>query len=197
VNGNRLMSIVLGMLSVGVLALGWFLGISPKLAEATASDSERQLVDTQNASYEAQLVQLASDFDRKAELQAELDKLAVAIPADNGLEDLLDILNGAAGATGVVIDSFTAGEAAPPVLADDGSVDANAPLLIPITVAVSGPFDGIVAFGELVQTAPRLTIVSALTATRGTDKDTGTLTGAVYVIPTEPLTTTVAPPAEG
>ncbi|HWR85950.1 MAG TPA: type 4a pilus biogenesis protein PilO [Rhodoglobus sp.] len=195
-NGNRLMSIVLGMLTVGVLALGWFLGISPKLAEATASDTEKQLVEAQNAGYEAQLVQLASDFDRKGELQAELDKLAVAIPAGNGLEDFLDMLNASAAATGVAIDTFTAGEAAPPATAEDGSVDPDAPLMIPITVAVSGPFEGVVAFGELVQTAPRLAVISAMTATRAPEKSTGTLTGALYVIPTEPLTQ-AAPPAEG
>lgn len=190
-NSNRLISIVLGMLTAGVLALGWFLGVSPKLAEVSMADSERALVDAQNLGYQTQLVQLAADFERIGELQTAFDPLAKAIPSGAGLEDFLDGLNAAAGATGVAITGVTAAEAAPPVAAD-GTVSATGPLVIPITISVSGPMGSMIAFTDAVQNSARLTMVSGLQATAQGESSSGTLTGALYVIPTEPLTQATA-----
>ena len=53
---------------VAVLALGWFLGISPQLDEARAANTDRQNVEIQNAAYAAQLETLKKQFegDRKS-----------------------------------------------------------------------------------------------------------------------------------
>lgn len=189
-NSNRLVSIVLGMLTVGVLALGWVLGVSPKLAEVSTADSERALVDAQNLGYQTQLVQLAADFERLPELQAAFDPLEKAIPAGAEIEDFLDGLAAAASATGVTITSVTPGEAAPQVAAD-GTVSSEGPLVIPIEISVSGSMGSTVAFIDAVQNSPRLTVVSLLRVVAG-ESSSGTLTGALYVIPTEPLTQATA-----
>lgn len=189
-NGNRLIAIVLGLLTVAVFALGWLLGVAPKLAEAAASDSERQLVEVQNAASEAELVRLAEESDRLSELRKQLDKLAVSIPGEHGLEDFLDQLADAAAASGVVIDSVTTGEAAPPIAtAVEGETTADAAtesgdlLSIPLTIGVSGPMSGVLTFSELVQTLPRLTLISALSVNDEAGTARGSLTGALFVIP--------------
>jgi Tfp pilus assembly protein PilO len=189
-NGNRLIAIVLGLLTVGVFALGWLLGVAPKLAEATASDAERQLVEVQNAASEAELVRLADESERLGELRKQLDKLAISIPGEHGLEDFLDQLAEAAAASGVVIDSVTTGEAAPPIVTavegeatTDTAADTGDLLSIPLTVGVSGPMPGVLAFSELVQTLPRLTLISALSVTDEAGTARGSLTGALFVIP--------------
>jgi hypothetical protein len=190
-NGNRLIAIVLGMLTVGVLALGWLLGVAPKLAEAAASDTERTLVEAQNANSEAELITLADEFERIDELRDELDELAVAIPSEHGLEDFLDELAAAAAASGVTIDSVTTGEAAPPTAttADagtstqtDAAVGPDGLLSIAVSIGVSGPMSAVLGFSELVQTMPRLTLISTLSANDEAGTTRGSLTGALYVI---------------
>jgi len=190
-NGNRLIAIVLGMLTVGVLALGWLLGVAPKLAEAAASDTERTLVEAQNANSEAELIALADEFERIDELRDELDELAVAIPSEHGLEDFLDELAAAAAASGVTIDSVTTGEAAPPTAttADagtstqtDAAVGPDGLLSIAVSIGVSGPMSAVLGFSELVQTMPRLTLISTLSANDEAGTTRGSLTGALYVI---------------
>ncbi|MDF1478428.1 hypothetical protein PYV02_04955 [Leifsonia sp. H3M29-4] len=190
-NGNRLIAIVLGMLTVGVLALGWLLGVAPKLAEAAASDTERTLVEAQNANSEAELITLADEFERIDELRDELDELAVAIPSEHGLEDFLDELAAAAAAAGVTIDSVTTGEAVPPTAttADaeasaqtDAAVGPDGLLSIAVSIGVSGPMSAVLGFSELVQTMPRLTLISTLSANDEAGTTRGSLTGALYVI---------------
>lgn len=193
-NGNRLISIVLAMLTAGVLALGWVLGVSPKLAEASTSDTERQLVEAQNAGYQAQLVQLAADFEEIDALRDELTALAVSIPGSHGLEDFLDQLATAAAATGVTLDSVTTSEAAPPTASaetaqtgagEPGTAPADGTLSIPLTISVSGPMPAVLAFSELLQRSPRLTMISSLSATDEAGTTRGTLIGAIYVLPYE------------
>lgn len=190
-NGNRLIAIVLGMLTVGVLALGWLLGVAPKLAEAAASDTERTLVEAQNAASEAELIALADEFERIDDLRDELDELAVAIPSEHGLEDFLDELAAAAAASGVTIDSVTTGEAAPPTSTapeaetstqTDAAVGPDGLLAIPLSIGVSGPMPAVLGFSELVQTMPRLTLISTLSANDEAGTTRGSLTGALYVI---------------
>lgn len=190
-NGNRLIAIVLGMLTVGVLALGWLLGVAPKLAEAAASDTERTLVEAQNANSEAELIALADEFERIDELRDELDELAVAIPSDHGLEDFLDELAAAAAASGVTIDSVTTGEAVPPTATapeaeasaqTDAAVGPDGLLSIAVSIGVSGPMSAVLGFSELVQTMPRLTLISTLSANDEAGTTRGSLTGALYVI---------------
>ena len=73
-NGNRLTAIVLGLLTVAVLALGWLLGVAPKLAEAAASDTERLLVEAQNIN--AKLKINSSPSNRNSALSPDAPKFS-------------------------------------------------------------------------------------------------------------------------
>jgi len=195
-NANRLISIALGLVAAGVLALGWFIGISPKLAEADAADASRLLVETQNASYEAAIVDLAAKYENIDDLRAELEKLEEYIPGTPDLEDYIDALSAAAGLNAVTITSITISEPLPAVAPEEGaapvdpaaSTPTGAPVAgealfsIPITVVVEGPMPQVIGFLGEAQKQTRLFFVASATLVDDGTKTTGTLLGSVYVI---------------
>ena len=47
--GNRIWMIGTALAIVGIVLLGWFLGVAPKLAEARSANEQRTTVEAQNA----------------------------------------------------------------------------------------------------------------------------------------------------
>lgn len=77
---NKLIALGAVLVIGVVIVLGWMLGISPKLAEASAADANRGDVETQNSAYESQLVDLKKQFENMDDLKDELASLRDAIP---------------------------------------------------------------------------------------------------------------------
>ena len=120
-----------------LIALGWILGIDPRLAEARSADDERVGVEELNATYEQKLVQLKQIDENLPALTAQLEQLNAALPSDAQVSTLLGQLNALAAESAVELTSITAGvpqrfgasdetTAAPPV-ATEGEAAAEQP----------------------------------------------------------------------
>ena len=85
---NRIWIIGTAILSVSVIAMGWFLGISPKLAESALSALQRSQIDAQNTQYEAELAALKVQFESIDGLRGQLDAVRLKVP-NNDESDLI------------------------------------------------------------------------------------------------------------
>jgi hypothetical protein len=108
---NRVIAFGTIVLSVAIVALGWFLGVAPRLADASATEAERQAVQAQNAGLQAQLVQLRDDFTRIDELRAGVSALRASIPDNADYAGFVSELNGLSGATGAQVSRLNVGDA--------------------------------------------------------------------------------------
>ena len=108
---NRLIVFVTALASVAIIALGWFLGVAPRLADAATAEVERQSVAAQNEGLEVQLGQLREDFERIDELRAEVAELRASIPDFADYAGFVSELNGLAASTGAVVSRLSVGDA--------------------------------------------------------------------------------------
>lgn len=151
---NRMVAFGAILLSAAIVALGWFLGVSPRLADAAAADGERQDVQSQNEGLEAQLVQLRADYERIDELRAEVSELRASIPDIADYAGFVSELNALSGSTGAAVHRLTIGDASwyatqladAPVTADpvappagSASADGAAAAEAPAAESVEGP----------------------------------------------------------
>ena len=115
--------LVMGLL----VALGWFLGIDPRLAEAAVADKDRTGVETLNAGYEQTLVRLKQVDENLPALTRQLDELEAALPPDAQVSTLFGQLNALAAESAVELTSITAG-----VPQRFGSSDETTPATTPV-----------------------------------------------------------------
>ena len=178
---------VIGSAFVAVLILlaGWFLGVQPRLAEASSAGAERQSVATINAEYEAVLVELRELSENLPALQSDLDAIRVEIPQEPELPDLLGQLNELAVASGVTLNEVTT---EPPqlvpaeLLEPVGVTDLVA---IPVQISALGSTEGLSAFLRNAQFGPRLMFVSTFTTSDDAESGRVSLTGFIFVLPEE------------
>jgi hypothetical protein len=109
--GNRLWIFGAVVLSIAIIALGYFVGVVPKLAEADAASAQRQSTDQQNAATEISLAKLRGQYNELPQLTAQLAALQVAIPATPDTYSFAILLGSYAAQTGVTVSSVTASEA--------------------------------------------------------------------------------------
>ncbi|KQV26105.1 MULTISPECIES: type 4a pilus biogenesis protein PilO [unclassified Microcella] len=178
---------VIGSAFVAVLILlaGWFLGIQPRLAEATAADSERAGVSEVNDQYEAVLVELRELSDNLPALQSDLDAIRVEIPQEPELPDLLGQLNELAVASGVALNEVST---EPPQLVPAAllePVGVTDLVGIPVRISALGAPESLAQFLKAAQFGPRLMWVGRFST--GDDAESGrvTLEGIIFVLPEE------------
>jgi Tfp pilus assembly protein PilO len=104
---NRLWPIGAGIVIVAIIALGWFLGISPKLAEAASTAAQALSVETQNTAQEAVIAQLEKDSADLPAREAELAALQREVPLEANAADYITELNTIAVNSGVAITTIT------------------------------------------------------------------------------------------
>jgi hypothetical protein len=92
-NAQRLWMLGAAIVAAGLLALGWFVGVSPQLAMMAATDEQRRGVDAQNAATEAAVARLEKDFDDLDVLEAERDALRESIPVTHNKSLFVDQVN--------------------------------------------------------------------------------------------------------
>lgn len=168
-----------------ILALGWFLGVQPRLAEAGAAELERRNVAETNAAYEATLVELRELSANLPALQRDLDAIRVEIPEAPELSTLLGQLNEIAVAAGVSINEVTANTpqlVEPALLEPLGVTDLVA---IPVQISALGSTDGLSAFLRNAQFGPRLMFVSSFTTSDDAESGRVSLEGFIFVLPEE------------
>lgn len=160
-------------LMIIVVALGWFLGISPKLADAARFEAERRNVLAQNDLARATIAQLEADFEQIDELRADLALLRDEFPTDAEYDTAIEELLNSLLAQGLTLQNIAISEPAPttslvleegveppaPEVDGTGILPAGSLLRITVTVTVNGPLPAVFAFIEALQLSPRFSIV--------------------------------------
>lgn len=171
------------LMSLVIVAAGWFLGISPRLADAALAEEERQNVEVINVGYEATLAELQRLSQNLPELESELEGLRVEIPDEPELSTLLGQLNALAEAAGVSIVEVTAQTPVlfPPDLLDGtGVTDLVA---LPVTIRANGEGPAVDAFIRQVQFGPRLILVEQFDLTDDPVAAGVSLRALIFVLP--------------
>ena len=130
----RLWAIGATILMAAIIALGWLLGISPKLSEAAASAEQAESVEANNVTQEAVLEGLKKDFSEIEERRAELKALQVQIPEGDSLAEFIGEMHDLEQASGTVLTNFTAGDGV-------GFVPAAADPAAPAPAEASAPVE--------------------------------------------------------
>ena len=195
---------------VAVLAGGWFLGVAPLLAQASANDTDRASVLALNQAQEAQLAVLADQTKKWESIEKDRAQLQSAIPADPGMPALVGEISSLAAAAGVQITSFSTSDAqllggtpagAPAADASAAPVDASAAapdaatapaapagsglVAVPVELAASGSTEALLGFLSGLQHGERLVLVSGMNLA-GSDsgaEQSLTVSGYVFVLP--------------
>ncbi|TAM69501.1 MAG: hypothetical protein EPN48_09085 [Microbacteriaceae bacterium] len=115
---NRFWMVVAVFAMVAVVAIGVLLGVQPQLAAAAAADAQRASIVADNATKQAVLDKLKSDYRQLPELKAQLSELEASVPPSANLPQFIDAIGALAASTGTTIASITPSDAqayAPPV----------------------------------------------------------------------------------
>lgn len=135
---------VLGLiLSLGVVALGFFLVALPLFFQALGVDAQTATVANTNAIYQAQVDTLREEEERLDEINAAVADLRSQIPATGQLDDVFEVVGRAAEASGVVLTAVTAGDQVAFVVRTGVEEDpAAAPAPAPETTPTPAPTAG-------------------------------------------------------
>lgn len=206
--GTRIWALITVVLSIGVLAAGWFLGVSPFLQARASAEEQRAAAESQNAGIESAIAVLKKQKDDIATFEKRNAELELAIPNDIESADIIRTLNDLAGSTAVTISQISfsdplpytppSGEVTDPELAPlpvtDARITGDNFLLVPISLSVTGGWNEVLAFTHGIQTGERLMLVTKVATTADEGIFTTSLSGAMYVLirPAAP-----APAADG
>ena len=171
---SRIWTLATVFVMILVVALGWFLGISPKLADAARFDAERVSVEAQNNVARATIAQLEADFENIDELREQIEELRQEFPTDAAYDTAVEELLTSLLAAGLTLQNVGINEPAPttaatlaegeappaPEIDGDGVLPTGSLLRISVSVTVSGPLASTLAFIEALQTSPRFSIVA-------------------------------------
>jgi len=187
---NKFWIIIAAVIGIAIFALGWFIGVAPKLDEMNTAVEQRASVEAQNLLHEAKLAQLEKEFEGLDALKLELTGAQALLPPGDELSTFLGELHRLEASSGVVLTSFGAGDgqayiAAPESGATNPLVTADNFIAIPIDLAVSGTRAQVIEFLSDLQFGTRLFLVTALTVAEDDqveDGYTGDISGLVYVL---------------
>ena len=202
---TRIWTFATVLIMIVVVALGWFLGVSPKLADAARLDSERLGVQAQNDLARAAIAQLQQDFEQIDELLLELAFLREEFPTEAEYDSAVEELVRGLLSEGLTLQNLAINEPAPTSAAPveegaeppAGEVDgagvllAGALLQVSTTVTVSGDLSGILAFIEALQESPRFAVIATGDYSNGSSEDGGDMTFSmiIYVVTGDDLVT--------
>jgi Tfp pilus assembly protein PilO len=108
---NKIWILASAIVMVGILALGWFVGVDPQLKARASTEEQRISVEAQNTATELAIAKLKADFEGIDELQTELAGLRTSIPADGSLPTFLSQLDTLASESGTKVTSLEVAEA--------------------------------------------------------------------------------------
>lgn len=180
---TRIWTFAAVLLMITVVALGWFLVASPKLADAARFDAERRSVEAQNNLARATIAQLEADLEQIDELRDQLRDLRSEFPNaaeyDVVVEEFL---------TGMIVSGLelrnvsitepspTSAVAVADEEASEGETDGSGELAsgsllrISASVTVGGPVEAILEFINRLQLSPRFSIIPTGTYSQGTNE---------------------------
>jgi hypothetical protein len=123
-NYGRLVTLVGGIVGLALIALGWFVILSPMLDRAAQSDAQRAQVEAQNEVERTVLAEMKAQYENLDELLLQLEELRVSVPGDQDLRAFFDQIAAAAGTAGVVLNDVSVEGALPytAAIAEGGAV---------------------------------------------------------------------------
>ena len=192
------------VVSLGVLAGGWFLLVQPKHAEAAELRAQAEQQVSANNAMRTHLAVLKAQARNLPKQQAKLAKVSEKIPDNPALPALIRALDAASTASGVEFLSLTPGAPTP----------AGALSLVPVTVNVVGGYYEIEHYITELEDLPRALRISNIavapgvspvadTTAAGTSTTTGSeatdgsslvivLSGAVFMSPADAAAATAS-----
>ena len=169
---NRLWIVVTAIGSIAVVALGWFLGVSPQLSESAAASAQRVQVDVLNKGYSAQLEQLRADFEHVDQVKAELAQAQSQLPPNAAYPEFISELNSIASDHSVIVTNLavtstsvlTAPGAVPPADPDptQTGVPNGSTVAIATSITLTGAYEDLQDAASELQKGTRLFLVSGL-----------------------------------
>ena len=170
-NTNRIWVLGSVVIIVVILAATWFLGVSPQLATAALSTSDRVAVEAQNTVAQSTVASLKAQYENIDELTAELDAARVGMPSAKNQSPLLRDIGTYAKAAKVKVVSvsfqdptpYIDGQSLDPELAGAlGLVSSANFLVIPIELTVKGDYSKVMSFVDKLQHGDRIVLVHDL-----------------------------------
>ncbi|MGX5682072.1 hypothetical protein [Schumannella luteola] len=196
--GNRLWLLGSVAAIVAILVVGWLLGISPRLAEASAAANEQINVDALNSVQTGEIATLRDQQENFEELEDEVDKLRAGIPESALTDTFSQAIADSAAASGATITKVAfaepgawgvaTGPADAPVSESEPGTEsppiptaAEGVYTIAVTVELQGEAAAVLSVARQLQTGPRLFVVSGLSFDAN-QQNTGVITGYLFVI---------------
>lgn len=127
---HRLSLVLAGITALVILAGGWFLGVQPQLATASANDQQRQGIEQTNAANAEELSRLEAQYQQLGAMQAKYADLQRSVPATADTAGFTREVNAAATSAGVGISSIqfdTPVAYAPPAAAGTSTSTTTSP----------------------------------------------------------------------
>lgn len=189
---TRIWTFATVLIIIAVIALGWFLGAAPKLAEMARYDTEREAVLVQNQLSRTTLVQLQADFERLDEFEQELAELQAEFPELPEYADAVETFLRELVSEGLTLESLVVDEPVPAdstILPDQfGQVPPGTLLRLDVVADVKGELSRALAYIDALQTSDRFTIAPSFVFSAGTNPEvrSTTITIALYMIAGEP-----------
>ncbi|TAL42154.1 MAG: hypothetical protein EPN91_09080 [Salinibacterium sp.] len=110
-NSSRIWILGTALVAVGIVLLGYFLGISPQISAGFDARSQRATVDEENKVHRKELARLREQFASIDAMEQQLADLQVAVPSDIALARFVGELNRASATNQVSFDAMTVGDA--------------------------------------------------------------------------------------
>lgn len=177
---------------IAIVALGWFLGISPKLAEAARFEAERIVVAGQNDLNRVTLAALQEDFDNLDDFRDQLEEIETEFPPLPLYDELSTSILGPMTSLGLTLENFLLSEPAPAtpevVLDQFGQVASGTLLRMEGAISVQGDIPAALALITAMQTSERFIMITNVVHADGRDDEARvtTISFSTFMIAGEP-----------
>ncbi len=173
--------------SVGVLAVGYFLLVSPQQSNASDITTQTGAVESANVAAQGQIDALKAQYPDLPQLQAQVAAIRARIPQSPQEPALLRSISALAKSSGVSLVSVQA-QAPTPVggpVAGSTATAGSAVSQIPLTIEVTGSFANTRLFLNGIESMRRSMLVTGLDVSRqGESADAAATASSVNVIRT-------------
>jgi hypothetical protein len=167
------------LVTVLILAIGWFALIGPRLSATADANSQRESVELSNSQLQARVAALRKLSADPQALVASLSAALKALPMDSDVASFQRQISDEATATGVEISSVTVGD---PSAVQGATGQAAAPaqwMQVPVTLLTSGPAASQAKFLDGLQyTISRRALVSSVSVTPASGATAGSIDDA-------------------
>lgn len=166
--------------------VGWLLLVSPLREDTAAAQAQAATVNQQVDTLRAQLADLQAQQADLPTFRAELEASQAALPTTAALPAFLRTLQDLGTSTGTSVTALDATEPDGSTgAASNGAAGVGPVYEVPITVTVSGSYDGLTAFTKALQAnQPRAVLVDTISEAASDGKTTLTLSMTAFVAPT-------------